>query len=157
MADLQAIPTLIALHKDHVAISNTLWSINQVVSFAMLGYVFSQDHVRKSALLLTCLTVGFLLFVITNQGALARTYALTYTAATELKNAADKVEDPYLKPVLQAYYGTSPEDLRFGHSVLAALVLVGIWMPFIVARYRERHGAKPPTHDAVPEPDPTKK
>jgi hypothetical protein len=135
--DMAQIQLLVSIHKDQTAVVNTLWHIYQAISLAMLGYVFSQEHVRKNAVILSCLSAGFAFVAIANQRAILRSQELIYTAAMQLKALASNhaAELEHLRAVLISYETVSPATLQLGHYAFTALVLVGIWAPFISSRY----------------------
>jgi hypothetical protein len=135
--ELESIQLLVTIHKDQVALVNTLWAIYQAISLAILGYVFSQEFVRKSPVILACLSVGFLTFAWANQRSMLRSQELIYAAAMQLKNipanAAGVSEN--VKVVLNAYDAVSVSTLQFIYSTFSLLVVIGIWVPFLISRF----------------------
>lgn len=82
------IQTLISIHKDQTSLIYTLWSVFQGLSFVLIGYVFSQEYVRKSTLILSCFSTSILLFSIGNHQAIMRAQALVEAVTRQLNQAA---------------------------------------------------------------------
>jgi len=127
---------LVSIHKDQVAVANTLWNIYQGISLAALGYVFSQKHVRKNPVILSCLSAGFAFFAIANQRAILRSQELIYSAATQLRAIAFDAAagSEHLKMVLSAYDAVPVSTLQVGHYMFSFFILTGIWVPFLASR-----------------------
>lgn len=133
------IQLLVSIHKDQTAVVNSLWIIYQGISLATLGYVFSQEFVRKSPLILGCLTAGFIFFALANQQAILRSQELIYATTTQLKAIASNPSTGMdLQAVLNAYDAVSVSTLKFAHYTFSALILIAIWVPFAVFRFLPR-------------------
>jgi hypothetical protein len=79
---------LINVYKDQTALIYTLWSVFQGLSLAIIGFVFSQEYVRKNPVLLACLSGSILVFSLGNHAAIMRAQALVVAATGELNAAA---------------------------------------------------------------------
>lgn len=129
------IQILIGIHKDQTALIYTLWSVFQGLSFVLIGYVFSQDYVRKSPLILSCFSASILLFSIGNHNAIMRAQALVAAATAQLKLEA--ATSPGLQGVLNAFQAPPTQQLAWAHIVFAVFVAAGIWVPFVASRVSE--------------------
>ena len=133
----QEYETLLSVFKDHTAIVNTLWGIFQAVGLAFLGFVYSQDHVRRNAWVLAGLSIGFVIFAIGNQKAILRSQAV-------LRAAQEQFHDPIfvetipssLRGTVEAHTALSVEDIRRAHITFTLGVTVGAWLPFVAAALR---------------------
>ena len=134
---MEDIATMIAIHKDQTIIVNNLWTVFQAVAIAILGYVFSQEYVRKSRWILGFLTCFFLFFSVANQRAISRSQELIVAAATELSrpDLIAHSHDP-LSAVLRVYDAVAVDTLETGHRLLSLFVVVAIWVVFAVTRAR---------------------
>ncbi|UUZ70079.1 hypothetical protein LP416_13310 [Polaromonas sp. P2-4] len=130
------IQILISIHKDQTALIYTLWSVFQGLSFVLIGYVFSQEYVRKSPLILFCFSASTLLFSIGNHNAIMRAQALVEAAAKQLNLLA--ASSPGLQGVLNAFQAPPTQQLAWAHIVFAVFVAAGIWVPFVAFRFSER-------------------
>jgi hypothetical protein len=141
MQAIQEIQILISLQKDQTALIYTLWSVFQGLSLILIGYVFSQEHVRKSPLILACFTLSIMLFSLGNHSAIMRAQALVL-AATDQLNAAAKTT-PSLQGVLNAFEAPRSQDLAFAHLLFTVFVAGGVWVPFVISRISEHLGSVP--------------
>jgi hypothetical protein len=133
----ETLKLLIDLQRDQTAVTNSLWSLYQVVSFAILGYVFSQKSIGRDKWMLAILTFGFLFFAQSNQNALMRAYELIAITTQQLNamgmaNTSDA--NNALAPVLKTFSAPVPCLVRFGHYLFTVFVAAGIWIPYIRAR-----------------------
>ena len=132
---MDSVSILIAIHKDQTTVVNALWGIFQGVSLALLGYVFSQDFVRKNPWILGMITIAFLFFSVANQRAISRSQELIYAAARELKTmGSDPKIDGHLRATLSAYDAVPVTTLEVGHVAFSAFVVFAIWLLFVVSR-----------------------
>jgi hypothetical protein len=140
--DVDAVATLISIHKDQISIVNGLWAIYQGVSLALLGYVFSQEFVRKNPWILGFFTAAFLFFSVANQRAILRSQEIIYAAALELKSMSSLPEThQHLRAVLKSYNAVPVSTLEFGHSAFAALVVSSIWALFFISWLQSKRAA----------------
>ena len=124
--------TLLSSFKDHTTIVNSLWSIFQAVSLAMVGFVFSQEHVRRNAWILLGMSVAFLVFSIGNQKAILRSQAVLRAVHEQCHDQAFLASAPSsLRGVLEAHSAPSVDEIRRGHYFLTAGVVAIAWVPFI--------------------------
>ena len=133
---------LLSTFKDHTMIVNTLWGIFQAVALAMLGFVFSQEHVRKSAWIMLGLSIGFVGFAGGNKAAILRSQAVLRAVHEQCHNEATLAGAPSsLRGVLEAHSALSVEEMRNGHYLVTAGVVAGAWVPLIVGRLKRHSGA----------------
>jgi len=143
---------LLGVFKDHTMIVNTLWGILQAVALALLGFVFSQDYVRRSAWILLGLSVAFVVFAVGNRIAILRSQAVLRAVHGQFHDQAFLASAPLpMRGVLEAHSASEVDDIRQGHYVLTAGVVLSTWVPFIAGRRKSR--VMPPN----PEMDPTKR
>ena len=141
---MEDIYTMIAIHKDQTIIVNNLWTVFQAVAIAILGYVFSQEYVRKSPWILGFLTIFFLFFSVANQRAISRSQELIVAAANELsrRDLIAHSHDP-LSAVLRVYDAVEVGTLETGHRLLSLFVVAAIWVVFAVSRSKARNANAP--------------
>ncbi len=132
-----SIQTLISIHKDQTALIYTLWNVFQGLSLVLTGYVFSQDYVRKSPLILVCFSTSILLFSIGNHNAIMRAQALVEASTKQLNQAATGG----LAEVLAAFQAPQTSHLALAHIAFSVFVAAGIWVPFMASLFSSR--AKP--------------
>lgn len=132
------ITTLIGIHKDQTALIYTLWSVFQGLSLAIIGYVFSQEYVRKNPVLLACLSICILAFAYGNHAAIVRAQELVVAATLQLKAAA--ATQPGLGGVLGAFRAPDSNDLERSHYLFAACAAIGVWVPLLATLISERLG-----------------
>lgn len=135
-------PTLLSVFKDHVGVVNTLWGIFHIVALALLGFVYKEEHLRKSGVVLLGFSIGFLTFAFGNQQAMLRSERVLAAVDQQLSpDALATVQRRGIGPVLAVYEARTEEEVRFGHNVYIFLVVAALWMPFIVDRSeRARQG-----------------
>jgi hypothetical protein len=139
---VDAVATLISIHKDQTAVVNGLWTIYQGISLALLGYVFSQEVVRRNAWVLGFLTVIFVFFSVANQRAMLRSQQLIVASASELKVlAAAESTDKHLQSVLGVYDALPICTLKFAHYSFTAIVVASIWVMFVAFRFQKEKQA----------------
>jgi hypothetical protein len=130
--------TLLSVFKDHVAVVNTLWGIFHIVALALLGFVYKEEHLRNSGLVLLGFTIGFLIFAFGNQQAMLRSERVLAAVDQQFTpDALATVQRRGIRPVLEAYEARTQEQVRFGHNVYIFLVVAALWMPFVVDRFKE--------------------
>jgi hypothetical protein len=134
--DNATIQTLIGIQKDQTALIYNLWNVYQGLSVILLGYVFSQDYVRKNPIILACFSASILFFSVGNHNAIARAQELVVAATAQLTSAAST--QLHLGPVLNAFHAVSVQQLSIAHITFTLFVTVGIWIPFIASRVSER-------------------
>lgn len=127
MAD--SISILIGIQKDQTALIYTLWNVFQGLCFVLLGYVFSQEHVRKSPLILTGFSLSVLLYAIGNHNAIMRAQKLVIAATEALHRHA--AADASLRGVLTAFEAPTLNQLALAHGVFTLFVASGIWLPYL--------------------------
>jgi hypothetical protein len=135
---MSEIPTLIGIHKDQTALIYTLWSVFQGLSLAIIGYVFSQEYVRKNPVLLACLSISILAFAWGNHAAIVRAQELVVAATLQLNAAA--ATHPEVSGVLGAFRAPKSSDLELAHYLFAAFAVIGVWVPLLAALIAERFG-----------------
>jgi MFS family permease len=136
--NMSEIPILIGIHKDQTALIYTLWSVFQGLSLAIIGYVFSQDYVRKNPVLLACLSISILAFAWGNHAAIVRAQDLVVAATLQLQAAA--ATNPKLSGVLGAFRAPDSTALERSHYLFAAFAAIGVWVPLLAALIAERFG-----------------
>jgi hypothetical protein len=140
---VDAVSTLIAIHKDQTTVVNALWGIFQGVSLALLGYVFSQEFVRKNPWILGTITAAFLFFSVSNQRAISRSQELIYTAARELKTIGSlSTTDENLRATLSSYDAVPVNALAVGHIAFSAFVVAAVWLLFAVSRFQSKQASQ---------------
>lgn len=130
------IQTLISIQKDQTALIYTLWSVFQGISFVLIGYVFSQEYVRKSFSILCCFSISIILFSIGNHRAIVRAQMLVVAATEQLNLAAETSIG--LQSVLKAFQAPPTLQLELAHIVFTVFVAAGVWVPFVASRISER-------------------
>ena len=137
--------TLLAVFRDHTSVVNTLWGIFQVVSLALLGFVYKEEHLRTNWLALLALSAAFLVFAFGNQAAMTRSQQVLVAVVCQMNNnqALDSVnEKSGMKAVLEAHSARSLDDMHQDHTLFTLGVVFLIWVPFAAARWRDRQMAK---------------
>ena len=130
--------TLINIYKDQTALIYTLWSVFQGLSLAIIGFVFSQEYVRKNPVLLACLSGSILAFSFGNHAAIMRAQALVSAAVSQL-NALEKT-CPDLNKVLCVFQAPDTQMLAWSHAAFAVCAAIGVWVPLLAALISERFG-----------------
>lgn len=138
----QDIQTLIGIHKDQTAQIYMLWNIFQGLSFILIGYVFSQDYVRKNPVILACFSGSILLFSIGNHSAIMRAQKLVVAATAQLNQ--EGASSASLQGVLLAFQAPQTQLLELAHIAFAVFVAAGIWVPFAASRICARWNLIPP-------------
>jgi hypothetical protein len=134
--------TLLSVYKDHTSVVNTLWGILQVVSIALLGFVYQQKHLRRNWLTLAVLSVAFFVFASGNKEAMSRSQQVLVAVVDQMKN-----EDMYrgipeksgMTSVLQAHDARGVADMRRDHFFLSVGVVLLVWLPFVTVRLKGRN------------------
>ncbi len=132
--------TLLSIFNDSAESIASYWTIFQVVSIAMLGFIFKESHVRTSAGLMTMLTIVYLFFSVSNMIAMDRPRTLLHAASVELQKYADSgpPSTPRVGPVLRKHTAVEPWTALHGHCWMTFFVAALAWAPFIVNRSRQR-------------------
>ncbi len=136
--EIQEIQILISIQKDQTALIYTLWNVFQGLSLVLIGYVFSQEYVRKNRPILACFSLSILLFSYGNHRAIMRAQALVAAATDQLNAAA--CTTPSLRGVLNAFQAPSLQQLEWAHIAFTVFVIAGVWVPFVASRFSERFG-----------------
>lgn len=134
-------PTLLSVFTGQTSIVNTLWGILQVVSIALLGFVYQQKHVRRNWLALVVLSAAFLVFATANKGAMARSQQVLEAVVNQLnieKMLGTVPEESGMKSVLQVHQARTVTDMRRDHFFLSAGVVLLVWVPFLTGRLKGR-------------------
>jgi hypothetical protein len=130
---------LINVYKDQTALIYTLWSVFQGLSLAIIGFVFSQEYVRKNPVLLACLSGSILVFSLGNHAAIMRAQALVVAATGEL-NAAAVTPCLDLKKVFCAFQAPDTDLLAWSHIAFSVCAAIGVWVPLLAVLISERLG-----------------
>jgi hypothetical protein len=133
--------TLLSVYKDHTSIVNTLWGILQVVSIALLGFVYQQKHLRSNWLTLAVLSVAFLVFATGNKEAMTRSQKVLVAVVNQMKNEnipKTNLEKSGMMPVLLAHKARGVRDMRRDHLFLSVGVVLLVWLPFVTERLKDR-------------------
>lgn len=133
--------TLLSVYTAHTSIVNTLWGILQVVSIALLGFVYQQKHLRRNWLTLAALSAAFLVFAFGNKAAMTRSQQVLVAVVHQMKN--DQMpktvpEKSGMIPVLQAHDARPVADMKRDHFFLSAGVVLLVWLPFVMGRLNDR-------------------
>ena len=136
--------TLFTVYRDHTSVVNTLWGIFQVVSLALLGFVYKEQHLRTNGFALVALSAAFLVFAMGNQAAMTRSQRVLVAVVSQMSEQAPGVvpETSGVKAVLAAHRARSLGDMRRDHSAFMIGVVLIIWVPFVAGRWRVRIPAK---------------
>ena len=136
---METVQILIAIHKDQTALVNTLWTVYQGVSLAVLGFVFSQEFVRRNPWALGFITISFCIFAAANQRTMVRSQELVFAAAAQLQAiAALPSTDPHLRLVLEAFPPSSVAMLQLGHYAFTIIVVSAIWVLYALSRNKTK-------------------
>lgn len=133
---MDPVTTLINVYKDQTAVLYNVWSIFQGLSMVLIGYVLTQEYLRKNPSVLAVISTGIFLFSLGNRFAIERAQRLVSAAAEQLRALADT--HGALAPTLSQFMAPRTEDLLLAHAVLTAFLTLGPWVPFIVNRLAER-------------------
>lgn len=131
--------TLLSVYKDHTSVVNTLWGILQVVSIALLGFVYQQKHLRSSWLTLAVLSAAFLVFATGNKESMTRSQQVLVAVVDQMKNDDLQKTIPELsgiKSVLQAHNVRGVAVMRRDHFLLSLGVVLLVWLPFVTDRLK---------------------
>ena len=134
-------PTLLSVFMGHTSIVNTLWNILQVVSIALLGFVYQQKHLRRNWLALVVLSAAFLVFATANKGAMARSQHVLEAVVNQVnieKMLGTVPEESGMKSVLEVHQARTVTDMRRDHFFLSAGVVLLVWVPFLTGRLKGR-------------------
>ena len=133
--------TLLSVYNNHTSVVNTLWGILQVVSIALLGFVYQQEHLRRNWPALIVLSAAFLVFAFGNQAAMERSQKVLVAVNLQMKSVemlGTITEESGMKPVLLSHETIEVADMRRYHTVFSAGVVLLIWVTFIMARLKDR-------------------
>jgi len=133
--------TLLSVYNDHTNVVNTLWSILQVVSVALLGFVYQQKQLRRNWLALLILSAAFSIFAFGNQAAMSRSQKVLVAVVYQMKNEYllnTIPEKSGIKSVLRAHEARRVEDMHRDHSVFSVGVVLLIWITFMMGRLKDR-------------------
>ena len=137
--------TLLSVYKDHTSVVNTLWGILQVVSIALLGFVYQQKHIRSNWLTLAVLSAAFFVFATGNKEAMTRSQKVLVEVVNQM-NDEDLLktipENSGMLKVLQAHEARGKDDMRQDHLFLSIGVILLVWLPFVTERLKDRWGKK---------------
>lgn len=136
MNESAVIQLLVGVHKDQTAIANALWVVYQTVTLALIGYVVSQEHVRRSAAQLAALSMGYVLFAYANQEAIVRAQKLIVASVAALQDVSGSLgkASPVLSKFLCSYQAVDTATLRLFHSLLCLVVLLVMWAMHMAQR-----------------------
>lgn len=133
--------TLFSVFTAHTSIVNTLWGILQVVSIALLGFVYQQKHIRSNWVALAALSAAFLVFATGNKEAMTRSQQVLEAVDKfmDSKEVLGKVsEHSGIKSVLAAHKARTVAEMRLDHFFLSAGVVLLVWLPFVTGRLKIR-------------------
>jgi hypothetical protein len=137
--------TLLSIYTDHTSIVNTLWGILQVVSIALLGFVYQQKYIRRNWLSLAALSAAFLVFAIGNKEAMARSQKVLEAVQNLVANEEMLATVPYgsgMRSVLEAHTARTEAQMRRDHLFLSVGVVLLVWLPYVTGRLKNRSAAK---------------
>ncbi len=133
MDELELFKTLITIFESHTKTVNTLWGIFYAISLALLGFIYKSQELWKNKIILSVLSIGFMVFAFGNSQAINRSQIVleeTSRQITNLEFPKTKL-NTHLKPVANQYKTISSDDLLIASLVFSLLVIVGIWAPYI--------------------------
>ena len=137
--------TLLSVYTDHTSIVNTLWGILQVVSIALLGFVYQQKHIRRNWLALAALSAAFLVFATGNKEAMARSQKVLEAVQNLVMNEEMLATVPCgsgMRAVLEAHAARTEAQMRRDHLFLSVGVVLLVWLPYVTGRLKNRSAAK---------------
>jgi len=137
--------TLLKVYMDHTSVVNTLWSILQVVSVALLGFVYQQEHLRRNWLALSALSAAFIVFSFGNQAAMTRSQQVLVAVVDQMHDNQLLSKVPVnsgVIPVLQAHEARPVKKMHYDHFFLSAGVVLLVWLPFVTGRLKDRRAVK---------------
>jgi len=137
--------TLLQVYMNHTGVVNTLWSILQVVSVALLGFVYQQEHLRRNWLALLALSAAFIVFSFGNQAAMTRSQQVLVAVVDQMHDKQLLTKVPVnsgLIPVLQAHEARPVEKMHLDHIFLSGGVVLLVWLPFVIGRLNDRRAVK---------------
>ena len=140
---------LMELFNAQTATVNTLWNIFSAVALGVLGFTLKEKDLRTSRSLKPAFTVAFVIFALGNIEAISRSQKILVAIADTLNVTAGSAGR--YSSVLLAYEVPSVADIRRGHHVITALVVLLMWLPDLAAFVKRRQGtAVPSDHRPAP-------
>jgi hypothetical protein len=137
--------TLFSVYANHTSIVNTLWGILQVVSIALLGFVYQQKHIRSNWLALAALSAAFLVFATANKEAMARSQQVLEAVDTLINNKEMLGTVPAesgMISLLEAHEARTEAEMRLDHLFLSGGVVLLIWLSYVTGRLKDRRAGK---------------
>ncbi|HWM25636.1 MAG TPA: hypothetical protein VNP98_12500 [Chthoniobacterales bacterium] len=117
---------------------NILWNIFVAVSLGVLGFVLKERDLRENRKIKLAFSIGFIIFAIGNLTAITRSQEILVAISDILRNAATKITQTEYRSVFEAYSAQSVSQIKTGHRVISAIIVLGIWLPDIAARIQGR-------------------
>lgn len=131
----------VSLFNEQTGALNSLWSFYAVVAFGLLGFTYRGIKIRGESSLRITLSIGFILFSWANWTAMRRTQDILSSVVSGIhqvlrdENAAGLIAPPF-RTTLEKFEVTPVPKVFWFHLLLDVGVLLGMWLPNIVALIR---------------------